>query len=77
MKLHSVGATNMAPASTSAIKLDFPKLRNKVDLAIKAIAFILAISLSKLKTHVVRKKRYTVIIDSDGKKNPLNCLQNV
>ena len=75
MKLQRVVAINKAFVSTSAIKPDSQKLRNGVDLAIKAMALILAISLSKLKTHVVRKReRYTVKIDSKMKETSKWCV---
>ena len=46
----------MAPASTSAMKLDFRKPGSKAQTVAKAVVIILAKSLSKLKTHVVRKR---------------------
>ena len=58
LKHHRVVAINMA--GTSAMSWNFRKLRNGLDSAIKATALILFILLSKLKTHVVRKrKRYS------------------
>ena len=56
MKLRRVVAINMAPTSTSAMRLDLQKAENGVDPVTKAMALILAILLSKLKTHVVRKR---------------------
>ena len=77
MKCHRVVAINMALASTSAMRLDSQKrLRNGLDPGIKATALILAISLSKLKTHVVRK-REIYCKDRFRQRKPLNGLQCV
>ena len=63
LKHHRVMAINMATGSTSATKLR--KLRNGLDSAVKAMALILSILLSKLNTLVVRKsERDTVKRDS-------------
>ena len=56
LKCHRTVALNMALASTTAMRLDSQKKkpRNGLDPAVKATALILAITLSKLKTHLVR-----------------------
>ena len=54
LKCHSVVAINMA--LVVFLPLGFRKLRNGLDPVIKAMALILSILLSKLETHVVRKR---------------------
>ena len=55
MKTPQSCVKNMAATSSSAIKLDTQKPRSGTNLVIKVVAFVLVISLSRLKTHVVRK----------------------
>ena len=57
LKLHRVVAISMAPTSTSTMKSDSQKAKELGGSSRHDIALILAISLSKLKTHVVKKKR--------------------
>ena len=76
MKLHRIVAVNMASASTSAMRLDSQKAKEWVDPAIKVMPLILSILLSKLKTHVVRK-RETYSKDRFRQRKSLNGLQCV
>ena len=70
MKCHRVVAIYIALASSFSVNLDSRKPRNGVDPSIDTTAVFLAISLSKLKTPVSEKEKYTVKIDSDEKKKP-------
>ena len=56
MKYHRVVIIKMALASASAMRQNLRKLGNGQNSAVKATALILAISLSKLKIHEVRKR---------------------
>ena len=56
MKLYGVAAINMAPSSDSTMKLDYQNAKEWGGSNHQSHGLILAISLSKLKTHMVRKR---------------------